>query len=126
LGNSFKRGHYLTDELNKAGFQNVPPSLVSELHNFAHRLVNAPTQYFEAKPQRLVRLNEFRGAVVPIGANPRTIEILKQHGLPISYYKNGQSEEAEGQNRHDAINAMADSQDLKLSEGDLNLEPLVK
>ena len=40
-----------------------------------------PTEYFEAKPQRGVKLGEFSGAVVPMDTSDEIIELLKNSGL---------------------------------------------
>jgi len=44
-------------------------------------LINMPTEYFEIKPQRAVRLNEFEGAVVPEKTMDSTINMLNQSGV---------------------------------------------
>jgi hypothetical protein len=38
--------------------------------------------YFEAKPQRAVRLDEFKGAVIGPNQPPFVMEILQRHGIP--------------------------------------------
>lgn len=53
------------------------------------KLINLPTEYFEIKPQRGVKLNEFKGAIVPENALKSTLEILKKNGITkIFKYKN--------------------------------------
>jgi len=50
---------------------------------------NLPTEYFEIKPQRGVKINEFKGAIVPENALKSTLEILKKNGITkIFKYKN--------------------------------------
>ena len=44
------------------------------------------TDYFEAKPQRAVGADEFRGAVVPEGTNEATIRRLEQAGITVAKY----------------------------------------
>ena len=41
--------------------------------------------YFEAKPQRVVDLSEFGGAIVPDNTDPKVIKILEDHGIEIQY-----------------------------------------
>lgn len=44
------------------------------------------TDYFEAKPQRAVGTDEFRGAVVPDGTSEATIRRLEQAGITVAKY----------------------------------------
>lgn len=55
-------------------------------------LTKLPTEYFEAKAQRAVGLNEFRSAVVPKDTPQDVINILKKNSLGIHYYKKGDNE----------------------------------
>ncbi|WP_434984019.1 hypothetical protein [Vreelandella zhaodongensis] len=48
----------------------------------ASALEKAPVPYFEAKPQRAVKLNEFAGAVIPEGAADTVRDVLDRNGLP--------------------------------------------
>lgn len=52
------------------------------------------TDYFEAKPQRAVKISEFAGAVVPKGTSPKLIERLKKEGLEVKEYEEGRRTEA--------------------------------
>lgn len=47
------------------------------------------TLYFEAKPQRAVMLDEFAGAVVPEGTDPKLVQKLKDAGLQVETYTEG-------------------------------------
>lgn len=49
-------------------------------------LNNSLTDYFEAKPQRAVTLDEFRGAVVPEKTSDATIKRLEDAGLTVMRY----------------------------------------
>nr|DAQ55160.1 MAG TPA: crystallin beta/gamma motif-containing protein [Caudoviricetes sp.] len=46
----------------------------------------AMTDYFEAKPQRAVGADEFRGAVVPEGTSEATIRRLEKAGITVAKY----------------------------------------
>jgi len=64
--------------------------MLSARIEFLNKLKNAPTEYFEAKAQRAVSLNEFTAAVVPEGTDKQTINLLKKNGISdIRYYKKG-------------------------------------
>lgn len=46
-------------------YKDLPNDLKQEALNYLDYLKNMPTEYFEAKPQRAVSINEFGGAVIP-------------------------------------------------------------
>ena len=50
---------------------------------------NLPVRYFEAKPQRAVKFDEIKAAIVPKGTNKTLIKELKSHGIHIEEYENG-------------------------------------
>lgn len=89
IGEAYKRGNTIRGELEKDQFKGVPTDLVHQLEDFAADLLAMPTEYFEAKPQRIVRLKEFEVAVVPDNASPETLAILKKNGITVETYKNG-------------------------------------
>jgi len=68
-------------------FKGLSPNQKSELKGFFNELANAPTNYFEIKPQRAVDINEFYGAAVPEGTSKDVIAQLKAKGLKIEKYK---------------------------------------
>ena len=73
-------------------YENVPDSLLERIQNYKTTLKQSPTEYFEAKPQRAVRLQEFSGAVVPHDASSRTLEILNKNNInDIHKYSNVES-----------------------------------
>ena len=72
--------------LESLDFENVPDDVIETGVKVANALKHAATQYFEAKPQRAVRIEEFAGAVVPKGTNPELINRLKEAGLQVEEY----------------------------------------
>jgi hypothetical protein len=86
VGKAAKRPATTGALLSAAGFKRVPDSLVKAVRDFATKLAAAPTEYFEAKPQRAVTLNEFRAAVVPASTSPEVVDALKQAGLAVETY----------------------------------------
>lgn len=62
-------------------YKNLPPELIDEARAFMGKLRDMPTQYFEAKPQRAVGINEFKGAVVPEAEMAAVAPILERHGI---------------------------------------------
>jgi hypothetical protein len=71
--------------LNEA-FENLSAEQNQAIADFLGKLRDAPTEYFEAKVQRAVGLNEFVGAIVPKDVNPRVVETLKAAGLRVVEY----------------------------------------
>jgi GGDEF domain-containing protein len=112
IGESYKRGKSLRRELEASTFKDVPEELFQKVADFRADLLAMPTEYFEAKPQRAVKLQEFHAAVVPDTASPRTHEILKKHGLDVFTYKKGDSF-----SRSDTIAQAASSSNLLFQDG---------
>lgn len=98
-------GDYLKGPKGRAGFERAlarhdydPSTLFDEVLDegiaIAERLRETPTQYFEAKPQRAVRLGEFSGAVVPSDVQPKVLKALRDAGITdIRTYKSGDRED---------------------------------
>lgn len=81
IAESYGRGKSIYRTLKDNGFAGVPPALAEKVHAFSRQLVDTPTEYFEAKPQRVVGLNEFQGAVIPHDSPQSTLDILRHHGV---------------------------------------------
>lgn len=69
-----KKGFNPSDETVKLGVE------------ILNDIKKAMTDYFEAKPQRAVKANEFRGAVVPDGTSEATIRRLEKAGITVAKY----------------------------------------
>lgn len=67
-------------------FNPVPQDLKDEWNNYIKDLVNAPTAYFESKPQRVVELNEFKKALVPENAPDDVVRLLEKQGISVDRY----------------------------------------
>lgn len=59
---------------------------IANIRKYLSDLRDAPTEYFEAKPQRAVGLQEFQTAVIPSNASQKTKDILAKHGLDYVTY----------------------------------------
>lgn len=68
------------------GFNNVPDILIDKSIEFLEKLKNAPTEYFEAKPQRAVGLNEVQAIVIPNNISAELKQQLLDEGLNIVEY----------------------------------------
>nr|MDA3823941.1 hypothetical protein [Bacteroidales bacterium] len=67
-------------------YEGVPDDLLEEVRSFLQKLASMPTEYFEAKIQRAVELNEFEYAIIPKGTKKETRDALKNNGLIIKTY----------------------------------------
>ena len=64
------------------GYKAKPsPQLLKKLDAFRDKLANMETEYFEAKPNRVVGLNEFNAAVVPNNIDEAVREVLRKNGI---------------------------------------------
>ncbi len=94
LGQSMRGGKKPTpaairSALHRNGFSGFPDSAVEAGMEAARTLRDAPTQYFEGKISRAVKLEEFAGAIVPEGVPSEVIEALDRRGIPHRTYKKG-------------------------------------
>lgn len=93
LAGAGKRGSTdaaIRQALSKQGFTGVDQAIVTLARQSIDALRNTPTNYFEAKPQRAVGLDEFRGAVVPRGTDPRALAVLAKHGIEVVEHGKGE------------------------------------
>jgi hypothetical protein len=68
-------------EINRSYKQTLPPELRDEARGFLDYLRQMPTEYFEGKPQRAVKLDEFRGAIVPDDIAGQVADPLRRMGV---------------------------------------------
>ena len=73
------KNHYQTT-------QNVSDELVNRLIDDLNNLKNLPTEYFEAKPQRAVGLEEIQTLIVPNTMSEETRQRLDDMNIPYAYY----------------------------------------
>lgn len=76
--------------LRKNDFVNVPDWVAEDAIKVAEMLRKSPTEYFESKPQRAVKLNEFKAALVPRTADPEVVKALEEQGLKVYKYKDNE------------------------------------
>lgn len=64
------------------GYKSAPSKeVLSKLDKFKDEISNMATEYFEAKPNRVVGLNEFSAAVVPKNTEQYVRDILQKNGI---------------------------------------------
>jgi DNA polymerase III sliding clamp (beta) subunit (PCNA family) len=82
------KGKSLASALRSNGFSPTE-SNIEDIKELANEIRKSPVDYFEAKMQRAVKLNEFKYAVVPKPTTPvdkEVIDILKENGLKVFKY----------------------------------------
>lgn len=62
-------------------YKDLPDELKQEAYDYLASLKNMPTEYFEAKPQRAVSINEFGGAVIPQELAAEVTPWLQNQGI---------------------------------------------
>ena len=72
--------------LYEYGFKDFPDRLVNQSIEFLERLKNAPTEYFEAKPQRAVGFDEIQAIVVRNDIGKQLKQKLMDLGLNVIEY----------------------------------------
>lgn len=93
IANYFKGGTKLPStarmrqSLSRELFTKVPNELIDKAVELAHAMINAPQDYFEAKPNRILTLNDFRAAVVPAKTDEKTKQAIKDKGLEVFEYQ---------------------------------------
>lgn len=63
-------------------FNDIPNEYMDDIRKAANSVRNMPTEYFEVKLKKSVRLNEFVGAVVP-DSFKEAIEVLERNGIKV-------------------------------------------
>lgn len=111
LKDSMGRGKYLHQTFKDNALNGVSPETLREAQAFKQKLLNSPSEYFEAKPKRGVGFHEFKAAAVPDDAPQHIVDRLHRHGLTTERYKKGDDED-----RKRAIQKLAQEHDLMLSE----------
>lgn len=66
-------------------YDKTPDALKADIKAFLDSFKGMPTEFFEVKPQRAVKLEEFRGAIIPKNAPQSTRDILQQRGIKDVY-----------------------------------------
>jgi len=111
LKDSMGRGKYLHQTFKDNALEGVSPETLREAQAFKQKLLDSPSEYFEAKPKRGVGFHEFKAAAVPDSAPQHVIDRLHRHGLTTEKYKSGDTED-----RKRVIQKLAQEHDLMLSE----------
>ena len=68
---------------------NIQPDTVKQLYDLVQEIAQMPTEYFEAKPQRAVGLEEIAYVVLPDNADAQLKTVLDERNIPVLEYKAG-------------------------------------
>ena len=93
----------------------VTETTVDDIISLVNDISNMPTEYFEAKPQRAVELNEIATAIIPDNTSQTTKERLDDMGIKYLEYESG-NEDA----RLEALNSL---EDVRFSLADNSYAP---
>jgi hypothetical protein len=88
-------------------FNDTPADLMKRVGEFMTKLGTMPTEYFEAKVQRGVKLNEFVAAVIPNDTPEDVRELLTTQGLKLVEYP-----KSDEKARAAALDTFAQDEDL--------------
>lgn len=80
---SERRG--MDEAAKEIGFK-FPDEFKQELTEYKDMLRSGLTEYFEAKPKRVVGLDEFEGAIVPENVSQDTLDLLERNGVKVEKY----------------------------------------
>ena len=78
-------------------YYNSLPSeeLVKDIQDYMKQLVNYPTEYFEAKPQRAVYFSEVVEVIAPVGINTRILDFFADNGIKVEFYDDSTTSRSE-------------------------------
>ena len=93
----------------------VTETTVDDIISLVNDISNMPTEYFEAKPQRAVELNEIATAIIPDSTSETTKSRLDDMGIKYLEYESG-NEDA----RLEALNSL---EDVRFSLADNSYAP---
>lgn len=78
---------------NFSNFLNIKDDTAQKVYDLYQDILKMPTEYFEAKPNRAVGLNEIAYAVVPSNVSDKTLKLLNDNNIAYKTYKSGDNED---------------------------------
>lgn len=101
-------------ELKRYGDLDVPADAGVRIANLMQQIADLPTEYFEAKPQRAVELNEIAKVIVPETASKELLKELDMRDIPYEFY------DGTDEGRLQALNNQEDAQFSFMDETDVD------
>jgi hypothetical protein len=101
MAEAARRGPGGMEYINRNYYNNaIPEELLERTRAHLETGRDLPTTYFEAKPRRVVPLNEFQGAVIPEQTSKDVTDLLRRYGVDdIHYYNQGDAADRTAQIR---------------------------
>lgn len=87
----------------KEVYPDVTDTAIDDIVNLVHNIMEMPTGYFEAKPQRAIRFDEIKYAVIPDNLDTNIKKQLFDHGVTLVEYEHGNETD-----RTDKLNSLDD------------------
>jgi len=100
--NIFSDKKYSIESNFKEFYPHTSEATKKEVIKFLEKLADTPTEYFEVKPNRAVGIHEFKGAIVPMNTDEKTLQIFRDNGIEIKKYNT----------EKDRINKLKEFEDL--------------
>jgi len=100
--NIFSDKKYSIESSFKEFYPHTSEATKKEVIKFLEKLADTPTEYFEVKPNRAVGIHEFKGAIVPMNTDEKTLQIFRDNGIEIKKYNT----------EKDRINKLKEFEDL--------------
>ena len=88
----------------------LPKQISDNIVQFIKDTQDMPTNLFEAKPERVVGLDEIVSAIIPEDSSERLVNALKENNIPTENYVRG-----DNKSRMDVVNEAADNANVKFS-----------
>ena len=88
--------------------ETLPEDALKNVQEYLNYLREMPTEYFEAKPQRAVNINEFVGAVIPHHQLEQIKPLLEKHGITRIETYHGKDEKEQKENKVNALHKFSD------------------
>lgn len=98
------QGRHTKAAIKKAFANNdydISDMVAGKILNVFESVMELPTTYFEAKPQRAVMVDEIRAAIVPDDLGADVVEQMEKAGVPLITYEAGNEE-----SRKEALNSV--------------------
>lgn len=98
------QGRHTKAAIKKAFANNdydISDMVAGKMANVFESVMELPTTYFEAKPQRAVMVDEIRAAIVPDDLGADVVEQMEKAGVPLITYEAGNEE-----SRKEALNSV--------------------
>lgn len=88
----------------------LPKDIADDIAQLINDIQEMPVNIFEAKPQRVVGLDEIVTAIIPDNASEKVVNALEENDIPIERYSSG-----DNSSRMSVVNKSADNAGVKFS-----------